>query len=108
MQFKTFNNCEICKYLSSILLIGVEWERLCFLIVFCDTAMSHFAEVPLAEPDAIFNLTTSYNNDTFSKKLNLGVGAYRTAEAQPYVLNVVKKVIFCNIIPFTISLNNSK
>jgi hypothetical protein len=55
------------------------------------TEMSFF-DVPLAPPDPIFDLTTSYNKDTFSKKLNLGVGAYRTAEAQPYVLNVVKKV----------------
>lgn len=53
--------------------------------------MSFFDQVPTAPDDSIFSLTTSYERDTFPKKLNLGVGAYRTAEAQPYVLNVVNK-----------------
>ena len=33
-----------------------------------------------------------FKADKNDLKLNLGVGAYRTEELQPYVLNVVKKV----------------
>jgi hypothetical protein len=32
-----------------------------------------------------------YNADTFEKKLNLGVGAYRDADGKPWVLPVVMK-----------------
>lgn len=36
-----------------------------------------FEAVPLAPMDAIFQLTASYKADTYDKKVNLGVGAYR-------------------------------
>ncbi|XP_019222462.1 aspartate aminotransferase, cytoplasmic isoform X1 [Oreochromis niloticus] len=49
-------------------------------------------EVPQAAPVAVFKLTQDFNNDQFPNKVNLGVGAYRTDEGQPWVLPVVKKV----------------
>jgi len=36
-----------------------------------------FDDVPLAPLDSIFQLTASYKADTYDKKVNLGVGAYR-------------------------------
>lgn len=54
--------------------------------------MSRFFEnVPLAPPDAIFNLTTKFKADTDPKALNLGVGAYRDENGKPWVLPVVKE-----------------
>ncbi|KAF0531198.1 Aspartate aminotransferase [Gigaspora margarita] len=52
---------------------------------------STFQEVPRAPPDVIFNLTATYKADTFEKKVNLGVGAYRDDNGKPWVLPVVKK-----------------
>lgn len=53
---------------------------------------TRFASVALAPPDAIFHTVTAYKADTDPKKMNLGVGAYRTEEERPYVFNIVKKV----------------
>ena len=53
---------------------------------------TRFANVTLAPPDAIFHTVTAYKADTDPKKMNLGVGAYRTEEEKPYVFNIVKKV----------------
>jgi len=53
--------------------------------------MSIWATVPTAPPNAIFNLNTLYNNDSDTRKLNLGVGAYRDSEGSPYVFEVVKQ-----------------
>ncbi|KAJ1919096.1 Aspartate aminotransferase, cytoplasmic, partial [Tieghemiomyces parasiticus] len=52
---------------------------------------SRFAEVPLAPPDAILNLSTLYKADTSAKKVDLGVGAYRDNDGKPWVLPVVRK-----------------
>ncbi|GAA5893215.1 hypothetical protein JCM5296_001639 [Sporobolomyces johnsonii] len=46
---------------------------------------------PHAPPDPIFALTAGYQADTFDKKVNLGVGAYRDNEGKPFVLPVVRK-----------------
>ncbi|KAA0718242.1 Aspartate aminotransferase, cytoplasmic [Triplophysa tibetana] len=54
--------------------------------------MSIFGEVPLAAPVAVFKLTADFREDQSPNKVNLGVGAYRTDECQPWVLPVVKKV----------------
>ncbi|KAF9453237.1 aspartate aminotransferase [Macrolepiota fuliginosa MF-IS2] len=48
-------------------------------------------QVPLAPPDSIFKLTAAYKADTFERKVNLGVGAYRDDDNKPWVLPVVKK-----------------
>ncbi|KAJ7470659.1 aspartate amino-transferase [Mycena latifolia] len=47
--------------------------------------------VPLAPPDSIFQLTAAYKEDTFDKKVNLGVGAYRDDDNKPWILPVVKE-----------------
>lgn len=53
--------------------------------------VSRFEGISMAPPDPILGVSEAYKADTNEKKLNLGVGAYRTEELQPYVLNVVKK-----------------
>ncbi|KAL2929149.1 Aspartate aminotransferase cytoplasmic [Bienertia sinuspersici] len=52
---------------------------------------SVFANVAKAPEDPILGVTIAYNKDTSPVKLNLGVGAYRTEEGKPLVLNVVRK-----------------
>uniref|UniRef100_A0A1A8DZZ8 Aspartate aminotransferase n=1 Tax=Nothobranchius kadleci TaxID=1051664 RepID=A0A1A8DZZ8_NOTKA len=54
--------------------------------------MSVFGEVPQAPPVAVFKLTADFREDSHPVKVNLGVGAYRTDDCQPWVLPVVKKV----------------
>lgn len=44
------------------------------------------------ESFSIFKLTAAYKADSFEKKVNLGVGAYRDDRSKPWVLPVVKKV----------------
>jgi aspartate aminotransferase len=46
----------------------------------------------MAPPDPILGVSEAFKADKSDLKLNLGVGAYRTEELQPYVLKVVKKV----------------
>ncbi|KAL5558192.1 hypothetical protein UlMin_034403 [Ulmus minor] len=52
---------------------------------------SRFEGIAMAPPDPILGVSEAFRADTDEKKLNLGVGAYRTEELQPYVLDVVKK-----------------
>ncbi|XXG55857.1 hypothetical protein AAC387_Pa03g3424 [Persea americana] len=51
---------------------------------------SVFANVVQAPEDPILGVTVAYNKDPSPIKLNLGVGAYRTEEGKPLVLNVVR------------------
>uniref|UniRef100_A0A8C8ZJ23 Aspartate aminotransferase n=1 Tax=Prolemur simus TaxID=1328070 RepID=A0A8C8ZJ23_PROSS len=53
---------------------------------------SVFAEVPQAQPVLVFKLTADFREDPDPRKVNLGVGAYRTDDCQPWVLPVVRKV----------------
>ncbi|KAL9230290.1 hypothetical protein vseg_005663 [Gypsophila vaccaria] len=53
--------------------------------------VSRFEGVSMAPPDPILGVSEAFKADTSEKKLNLGVGAYRTEELSPYVLEVVKK-----------------
>lgn len=55
-------------------------------------ATSAFASVPPAPPDAILGLNAAFHADGSPDKVNLGVGAYRTADNKPYVLPVVRRV----------------
>eukprot|EP00930_Biecheleria_cincta_P023141 TRINITY_DN1674_c0_g1_i2.p1 TRINITY_DN1674_c0_g1~~TRINITY_DN1674_c0_g1_i2.p1 ORF type:complete len:399 (+),score=86.50 TRINITY_DN1674_c0_g1_i2:84-1280(+) len=48
--------------------------------------MTIFASVPLAPADPILGLATRFKNDPFEKKVNLGIGAYRTAEGKTWIL----------------------
>ncbi|XP_023535444.1 aspartate aminotransferase, cytoplasmic [Cucurbita pepo subsp. pepo] len=52
---------------------------------------SVFAHVVRAPEDPILGVTVAFNKDPSPNKLNLGVGAYRTEEGKPLVLNVVRK-----------------
>ncbi|CAM6128708.1 unnamed protein product [Calypogeia fissa] len=53
--------------------------------------LGYFAHVQQAPEDAILGVTVAYNKDPSPVKVNLGVGAYRTEEGKPLVLNVVRK-----------------
>lgn len=53
---------------------------------------SFFEHVPEAPADPILGVSVAYQADTHPNKLNLGVGAYRTDEGKPLVLNCVKIV----------------
>lgn len=53
--------------------------------------VSAWANVPAGPPDPILGVTEKFKADTSSKKINLGVGAYRDGNGKPYVLPTVKK-----------------
>lgn len=53
-----------------------------------DAKFVHIEEAP---PDPILNTATMFKEDTNPKKVNLGIGAYRTEQGKPYVLPVVMK-----------------
>ncbi|KAK1289931.1 hypothetical protein QJS10_CPB18g01159 [Acorus calamus] len=52
---------------------------------------SVFASIVQAPEDPILGVTVAYNKDQSPVKVNLGVGAYRTEEGKPLVLNVVRR-----------------
>ncbi|EDW18975.2 aspartate aminotransferase, cytoplasmic [Drosophila mojavensis] len=52
---------------------------------------SAFADAKLIPPVEVFHLRNLYLLDTHEKKVNLGIGAYRTEENNPFVLPIVKK-----------------
>jgi aspartate aminotransferase len=52
--------------------------------------MSMFAEVPTAPADSILKLVAMFKEDSSPKKVNLGVGAYRTEDGKPWILPSVK------------------
>lgn len=56
-----------------------------------DHLNSVFSNVARAPEDPILGVTVAYNKDPSPIKLNLGVGAYRTEEGKPLVLNVVRR-----------------
>ncbi|TRY54573.1 hypothetical protein DNTS_001574 [Danionella cerebrum] len=58
---------------------------------FPSRASSWWAEVQMGPPDPILGVTEAFKRDTNSKKMNLGVGAYRDDNGKPYVLNCVRK-----------------
>ncbi|KAG2591829.1 hypothetical protein PVAP13_5NG507000 [Panicum virgatum] len=51
---------------------------------------SVFAGIAQAPEDPILGVTVAFNKDPSPVKVNLGVGAYRTEEGKPLVLNVVR------------------
>lgn len=68
------------------------------------TSTSFPAEaVPQAPEDPLFGLMAAYRADTFDKKVDLGIGAYRDDNAKPWVLPVVKKVESLPLIAFTLA-----
>lgn len=61
------------------------------MLIFCILAGTQPLQAPA---DPILGVSEAFKACTSSDKLNLGVGAYRTEELQPYVLEVVKKVCY--------------
>ena len=53
---------------------------------------SFWSQVEMGPPDAILGVTEAWKRDTNPKKMNLGVGAYRDDNGQPYVLPSVQQV----------------
>jgi len=51
-----------------------------------------FSHLELGPVDPILGTTIAWRNDKDPKKMNLGVGAYRTEEEKPYVFEIVKQV----------------
>jgi len=54
-------------------------------------ADSWFTHVKPAPLDPILGTNILFNKDTDARKINLGIGAYRTDDGKPLVLNCVKK-----------------
>ena len=65
----------------------VKAEALALLYAF--TSMASFSIPPLAPPDAVFAVSTAYNNCKLPEKVSLGVGAYRGEDGEPLVLQSV-------------------
>lgn len=59
--------------------------------VAASTVNAHLDHVTEAAPDEIFNTGIRFRADTDPRKMDLGVGAYRTDEGKPLVLNVIRK-----------------
>jgi len=55
-------------------------------------APSLFEDVELAPAVPVFKLTADWRQDPDEKKINLGVGAYRDENGQPWVLPVVRSI----------------
>ncbi|KZT06907.1 PLP-dependent transferase [Laetiporus sulphureus 93-53] len=54
-------------------------------------ALSTWSAVPAGPPDPILGVTEAFKADQDTRKINLGVGAYRDGNGKPYVLSSVKK-----------------
>ncbi|CAJ0571435.1 unnamed protein product, partial [Mesorhabditis spiculigera] len=52
--------------------------------------MSFFDGIPMAAPIEVFHMNNLYLQETDPNKVNLTIGAYRTEEAKPWVLPVVR------------------
>lgn len=53
---------------------------------------STWAHVKAGPPDPILGVSEAFKKDQDSRKINLGVGAYRDANGKPYVLPSVREV----------------
>ena len=53
---------------------------------------SFWSGVEMGPPDAILGVTEAFKKDQNPKKMNLGVGAYRDDNGQPFVLPSVRQV----------------
>ena len=56
------------------------------------TKVDPFRNLQLAPPDSIFKLTAAFKQDSFDKKVNLGVGAYRDDHGKPFILPSIKSI----------------
>lgn len=55
------------------------------------TTLAKWNQIPLAPPDKILGISEAFQKDTNTKKINLGVGAYRDNSGKPIVFPSVKK-----------------
>src|SRR4051794_21756328 len=53
--------------------------------------MPFFNDIPQLPDDPILGLPIAFAADSRPNKINLGIGAYKTAEGHPLVLNSVRK-----------------
>lgn len=49
-------------------------------------------KVPMGPPDPIIGSRVAFQKDKDANKINLGIGAYRDANGNPYVFKIVRKV----------------
>lgn len=56
----------------------------------------------MGPPDAILGITEAYKRDTNPNRINLGAGAYRDDNGNPWVLPSVRKVSFEIVIKFSL------
>ncbi|CAF1647694.1 unnamed protein product [Didymodactylos carnosus] len=77
----------LCRNLRQVkqLLLTVSQARLA-------STNSFWSNVEMGPPDPILGVTEAFKRDSNPKKINLGVGAYRSDEGKPFVLESVKKV----------------
>ena len=87
--FLIFDRCLIACCFMRFTLLLQSFSRVSMVAT---VNTSRFDGISMAPPDPILGVSEAFKADTDEKKLNLGVGAYRTEELQPYVLSVVKKV----------------
>lgn len=55
------------------------------------TTANEWSHVTQAPPDPILGLSIGFKNDTDPRKVNLGIGAYRTEDGQPFVFPVIRQ-----------------
>ncbi|GMH36950.1 hypothetical protein BSKO_04823 [Bryopsis sp. KO-2023] len=53
---------------------------------------SFWANVPQLPADKVFSVAGEFFNDPYPQKMNIGLGAYRTEDGKPHILDVVQKV----------------
>lgn len=78
-------------YQSKIALTALAFETNASLMNRLEKLSSAFAGQKVASPDQIFLTKAMYLADPDKSKINLGIGAYRTDEGVPFVLDVVRQ-----------------
>jgi hypothetical protein len=68
-------------------------------------ASSWYSKVTMAPLDPILGTSILFNKDTDSRKINLGIGAYRDDNGKPYPLNCIKKAERILVCVFFLSLS---
>ena len=83
-MFKILNN--IRPFSTKLLTTGIKNE-----VKLISSAYNYtWSFVKPSPPDPILGLSVAFNTDTFEKKVNLGVGAYRDSNGKPFVLSSVR------------------
>lgn len=72
-----------------------------------DLDNDHLTAIPMASEDPMFGLSAAFRGDASPRKVDLGVGAYRDENLEPFVLPVVKKVGAVDDAKHSVSFVNS-